>query len=119
MPIGKISYGRGYLDPEVVCAMWIVYGTIKRVVKVLAEIGICPDGRSPTTMGVWSSAKRSNMYYNFVASRRSGQVESEMPTKQEIENAKKYITDHLPEQKEKFQYWNESREQSNSGIVPG
>lgn len=95
MALGRKEIPAYYLDPELMYALWLVQGSVRNVRDLLAAEGIRnpTTGRPPSAMGIWFSAKRSPLYWQFQSSHGRA---NPSPTEAEIADAKAIIAERLP-----------------------
>lgn len=99
MSIGRKGLPEGFLDPDVMYAMWVVTNSVQRAQRRLDAMGLVNPhtGKPPSRMGIWFSAQRSPLLDEYRRRRDTGEVRSSLPTKAEVEQANQIISERLPD----------------------
>ncbi len=98
MTIGKKGLDNEYLNPNLCYCAWVVGDSIGRAVNLLAEAGIINPrtGGTPSRMGVWFAARKSEMFQEFVESGAAS------PGVEEVTRCRTHLDENLPLEKERL-----------------
>lgn len=97
MPIGQKRHKNAYLIPDLMYAVWLMYGSLRSAATYLAQKGVVSStGKAITANSISLAARKSPLHKAYLKSHEGEEFVD--PTSAELEVAQNLIITLMPEQ---------------------